>query len=56
MEVEKYISIGGQLSDTTMMELASFIESTEVEKKRILADGLSMSATDEEKAFVLGGE
>lgn len=50
MEVEKYISIGGQLSDTTMMELASFIESTEVEKKRILADGLSMSATDEEKA------
>lgn len=56
LEVEQYINVGGQLSDTTMMELASFIPSAEDEKKRILMDGIRPDATDEEKTFMLGSE
>lgn len=47
-EVERFANVGGVVSDTTLMELASFIESPEDEKLKIANDGVRPDATDEE--------
>ncbi|WP_311431805.1 phage portal protein [Facklamia hominis] len=52
-EVEKYISAGGEVSQTTLMELASFIENIDNEKVRLENDSLPSNATDQLKAFML---
>ena len=46
-EVDKYISAGGDISSTTLMELASFIEDVENEKER-LSEPDAMDKTDDE--------
>ena len=52
-EVEKYINANGEVSQATLMELASFIDSSENEKRRLAEDNISPYATDEERQFVL---
>lgn len=52
-EVEKYINANGEISQATLMELASFIDSSENEKQRLAEDNISPYATDEERQFVL---
>ena len=52
-EVEKYINANGEVSQVTLMELASFIDSSENEKQRLAEDNISPYATDEERQFVL---
>ena len=52
-EVEKYINANGEVSQATLMELASFIDSSENEKQRLAEDNISPYATDEERQFVL---
>ena len=52
-EVEKYINANGEVSQATLMELASFIDSSENEKQRLAEDSISPYATDEERQFVL---
>ena len=47
-EVVQFVNVGGVVSDTTLMELASFIESPEDEKLKIANDGVRPDATDEE--------
>ena len=54
-EVEKYINAGGEVSQTTLMEQASFIDCVENERKRLAKDGINPSATDEEREFALRG-
>ena len=54
-EVEKYINAGGEVSQITLMEQASFIDCVENERKRIAEDGINPSATDEEREFALRG-
>lgn len=54
LEVERYINVGGEVSDTTLMELASFIESAEDEKLKIAQDGINPSSTDAEREFLMG--
>lgn len=52
-EVEKYINANGEVSQATLMELASFIDSSENEKRRLAEDNISPYATDEERQFAL---
>ena len=52
-EVEKYINANGEVSQATLMELASFIDSSENEKQRLAEDSINPYATDEERQFVL---
>ena len=54
-EVEKYINANGDISQTTLMELASFIDSADNERKRLAEDGINPSATDAELEFVTRG-
>lgn len=51
-EVERYINVGGVVSDTTLMELASFIPNADEEKQRIALDGVRPDATDSVKAVI----
>ena len=53
-EVEKFNAAGGQLSQTTLLELASFVGNPRNEKERIEEDNLPGNATDELRAFMLG--
>ena len=52
-EVEKYINANGEVSQATLMELASFIDSSENEKRRLAEDDIGTFASDEEIQFAL---
>ena len=47
--MERYINVGGVLSETTMMELASFIPSAEVESERLAKEN---STFDDDQALM----
>lgn len=53
-EVEQYINATGEISQETLMELASFTDSTK-EKERLASEGISNDMTDEQKQVLLGG-
>lgn len=55
-EVESYLKSGGEISMTTLMEMASFIEHPADELKRILTDNIRPDASDEEKQFLFGSD
>ncbi|MDK6688318.1 phage portal protein [Aerococcus urinae] len=52
-EIEAYINAGGELSQATLRELASFTDN-DTEEERLEAERLSPNATDAEKAFFSG--
>lgn len=53
-EVERYVTVGGDLSANTLMELASFIENPTDELEKILSESINPNATDAERQFMLG--
>lgn len=55
-EVERYVTIGGKVSETTLMELASFIDNADDEKRRLAMDGILPDATDEEITTITGSD
>ena len=55
-EVERYVTIGGKVSETTLMELASFIDNSDDEKRRLAMDGILPDATDEEINNITGSD
>lgn len=55
-EVERYVTIGGKVSETTLMELASFIDNADDEKRRLAMDGILPDATDEKINNITGSD
>lgn len=53
-EVAQYISAGGEVSQETLRELASFTDN-DIESQRINKESIRPNATDEERQFYLGG-
>lgn len=50
-EIQSYINAGGEISQETLMENASFTDSVK-EKKRLLDDTVPNTASDEERSFL----
>ena len=53
-EVEQYINATGEISQETLMELASFTDSQK-EKERLENETLTVDMTDEQRSQLLGG-
>lgn len=55
-EVERYVTVGGKVSEDTLMNLASFIENADDEKRKLAMDGILADATDEEISNITGSD
>lgn len=53
-EIQAYINAGGEISQETLQENASFTDSAK-EKQRLLEDTVPLNASDEQRAFLTGG-